>query len=402
MQSPTNKEPEGWALMYAELGNKWRLSQQAGEDWVICCTALQSVARRGEVSLLSSHQANVAKARKKWQRAKHDFDTHLSRMQDEVEELEQNWSPQRPRHLHNCFSVEKEDIPQRQTPPTEVIREDLQQLGKKWSNLKSRHPSIATQVEQIAEDGNSVAQMIVQPEIAARRVEELDEIIRFSQESLRDAEGVLAQMASNELIGKGKDGPIDADQPCRSLANKDIKFGGMETSSVMAGLVENMSSRPLIPKKKTRQLKLKQAFVRKNFQKYPIDKCDWIQEIQNHVYQPPKYRAEFGPSLGQCCVHCYLQPCILVGKRDIFLESLWDDYEDPKFAVQNAFVVVHNQLFKYFGRNYMKRMKLTPADVFQEKVPFCVRKGIEDLLDAVLAKVERDKLKETLTGSSIG
>ena len=143
--------------------------------------------------------------------------------------------------------------------------------------------------------------------------------------------------------------------------------------------------------KKQRQLKLKEAFLQRNFQKYPIEKCVYESNLRNHVYEPPKYgrefrRVEFADTV--CCAHCFLRPCIIIGKRKDFVECMAEVSEDPELALSNGRTHAFNLFGTYCGRLWMSRMKIKaegpePGSV---SLPACVRRELPILLEHILSR----------------
>jgi hypothetical protein len=145
----------------------------------------------------------------------------------------------------------------------------------------------------------------------------------------------------------------------------------------------------MVPKKKQRQLKLKEAFLRRNFQKYPIEKCIYETNLQNHVYEPPKYGREFRTvefADAVCCPNCFLRPCIAIGKRRDFLESMADVSEDPNLAIRNGRTHAFNLFLTYCGKLWMSRMKIKVEGLQPDRVslPVCVERELPKLLEQVL------------------
>lgn len=146
-----------------------------------------------------------------------------------------------------------------------------------------------------------------------------------------------------------------------------------------------------MPKKKLKQLKLKQAFPR-NFQKYPIKKCVWDADLQDHVYEPPKYTKEFTDlerAHAHTCKSCYLRPCVMEGKKLDFMETLKECHEDPEFAIEQGRIVANNLLFRYFGKIYMRRWRKSDPDLNRMT---CIGKALPKLLAEAVAEVN-GKLK---------
>lgn len=171
--------------------------------------------------------------------------------------------------------------------------------------------------------------------------------------------------------------------------NKQAAIAAGENSKkIMGELLDNRVDGPLVPKKKKRQLKLKQAFER-NFQKYPVKKCVWVPEFQKHVYEPPRYTKAMDAlerSYAKCCPDCYLRPCLMVGEQRRFIEEHKGVVEDPVLAICNGEVIAYTLFVRYFGKNYVKRMKIdrTPLGL-----PTCVVQALPVLLE---------KAKEELAG----
>ena len=157
--------------------------------------------------------------------------------------------------------------------------------------------------------------------------------------------------------------------------------------SVMDEMLRSKVNGPLVRKKKVRQLKLKQAFQR-NFQKYPLSKCVWIPELKKHVYEPPRYTKAVDPlerSYAKCCPNCYLSPCLMIGKERHFVEEHKDVLEERSFALCMGQVEAHNLLCRYFGKQYVKRMKIDSTEL---GLPRCVVKALPVLFEKAKAEAE--------------
>lgn len=145
----------------------------------------------------------------------------------------------------------------------------------------------------------------------------------------------------------------------------------------------------MAPKKKQRQMKLKEAFQKRNFQKYPIEKCIYETNLRDHVYEPPKYGKEFRTVEfidAVCCGDCFLRPCITVGKRKAFLECMADVSEDPELAISNGRTHAFNLFLTYCGKLWMSRMKIKVEGVQPDCVslPDCVERELPRLFERML------------------
>ena len=185
--------------------------------------------------------------------------------------------------------------------------------------------------------------------------------------------------------------------PSMSTEYKEKYIARLEPREVMAELIQQPSKGK--PKKKTRQLKLKQAIPR-NFQYKPTKDCVFAAELGCHVYDPPKYQKEmsikFPGDRHFFCSKCFLRPCIMVGKRDAFFEGrACGDWQDSDLAQKNAAVQAHAMMTKYIGVNTMKRMKLYPFEKFLENKPDCIECAVDRIVDqyesADMSKKQRAK-----------
>lgn len=155
----------------------------------------------------------------------------------------------------------------------------------------------------------------------------------------------------------------------------------------MQELVDNPTKSKLLAKKKTKQLKLKAAFVERNFQKYPIKNCVYDTGLEKHVHEPGRYTKEFSKlelATARCCCSCYLRPCIMVGKQITFIEGFKDDYEDPDFAMRNAETQAIILFQKFCGKLWMDRMKIKPGS--PASLPSCVKVTLPRLLRQAVAE----------------
>ena len=159
------------------------------------------------------------------------------------------------------------------------------------------------------------------------------------------------------------------------------------SGEVMKELVDNPTKGKLLAKKKTKQLKLKAAFVERNFQKYPIKNCVYDPVLKKHVHQPGRYAKEFSKlelASACCCSSCYLRPCIMVGKQITFIEGFKYDYEDPDFALRNAETQAIILFQKFCGKLWMDRMKIKPGS--PASLPLCVKGALPRLLRQAVAE----------------
>ena len=192
-------------------------------------------------------------------------------------------------------------------------------------------------------------------------------------------------------------------QPVMSLSkpkSSEELTKGKSAEEVMKELVENPTKGKLVTKKKTKQLKLKYAFVQRNFQKYPLKNCVYDSGLQKHVHEPARYAKEFSKlelATARCCNSCYLRPCLMVGKRVAFVEGFKDDHEDPDFAMRNAETQAIIFFRKFCGKLWMGRMKIKPGP--PASLPSCVRVALPRLLRQAVAEVN-DKLVEPHQGVS--
>ena len=172
----------------------------------------------------------------------------------------------------------------------------------------------------------------------------------------------------------------------------DLEAHTEKQSKLMSELIANKTDGKILPKKKTRQLKLKEAFTQRNFQKYPLDKCVYNFDLRKHVYEPPMYKkhvSEVEQVMNPCCSSCYLQPCIMIGKKVDFMESLKADHEDPDFAIANAKILAVILFNRCCGQLWSRRMKIQagPPSV----LPACVGRALPRYL-RVVSSIEDDYL----------
>ena len=173
-----------------------------------------------------------------------------------------------------------------------------------------------------------------------------------------------------------------------SLASNSKPSGAQSVDGIMKDFLDNRVKGKLLTKKKTKQLKLRQALVQRNFQKYPLKSCVYDSTLKKHVHEPGRYRKEFSTlelTNASCCPSCCLRPCVMVGKRVQFLESLKCDHEDPDFAIRNAETLALILFQKFCGKLWMSRMKIKPAP--PPVVPSCVKGALSALLRHATAEV---------------
>lgn len=224
-------------------------------------------------------------------------------------------------------------------------------------------------------------------EIKKIKADEAEEVEKFKAHELRRQQEHARDIQEME------------DKPCRQIMTDRTsgdRFAKEPTKAVMVGLLGNAAKGKLLPKKKLKQRKLKEAFVRKNFQKFPLDKCTWEPALGKHVYQPPKYSMEFGSDVLEsslCCGCCFLKPCLMLGKKQMFVESIRSDYGDESFEIMNASIIAFNHMVKCFGINYMKRRKLYPWNTFERDIPECVINGLREVREKVQEEMERNHKK---------
>ena len=169
-------------------------------------------------------------------------------------------------------------------------------------------------------------------------------------------------------------------------STKDEEVG--KSDRLMQEFLDNRVEGKLLVKKKTRQLKLKQSLVQRNFQKYPIKQCTFEVSLGKHVYQPPKYSKAFTKlelANANCCSSCCLRPCVMDGKRVDFVESLKVDHEDPDFALKNAETEAVILFHRFCGNLWMRRMKVKAGP--PAVVPECVKAALPRLLGQAIAEL---------------
>ena len=177
-----------------------------------------------------------------------------------------------------------------------------------------------------------------------------------------------------------------------------IKHDPSNVKRLMENFVKNKTYGRLIPKKKMHQLKLKEAFKTRNFQKYNVKQCVYDPDLQTHVYEPPKYSKGFTEEerlYSRCCCDCYLRPCITIGKRDVLLETVTSVAEDPNLARRNGRTRAFHLFHELCGPLFMKRMKIKRSHEIEDgveyptaDVPECVNSAIENILKNVSLVVE--------------
>lgn len=249
-----------------------------------------------------------------------------------------------------------------------------QKTVQHWENVMAKHSSVSEQVATLANNGDQQGLFIVN---RAAAIEEMIALDKTTLDNLRAHRQAIAESALFEVDND----PHEHNKENQPSAATCDPFPDESSKSLMHGLVSNPTQGRLVPRKKMRQLKLKQALKRKNFQKYPLEKCNWETNVGRHVYQPPKYVSEFKREELEhsvCCTSCYLKPCIVLSKEDILVKSVRSGWNPSSTA--------HNLLYKYFGINYMKRMKLTPVNKFQATMPECIEKGLAEIRIRVAAK----------------
>ena len=162
----------------------------------------------------------------------------------------------------------------------------------------------------------------------------------------------------------------------------------------MKQLLENRVEGPYLPKKKIRQLKLKESFRRPtlNWQRYPKEKCVFQSEIGKFVFQPTKYGKLNLPSelsVLRCCDSCFLTPC-LTHKWHPVDERLVELHTCPEFAMEEAEEAASNFLLEACGIIWMKRMKFFPF-VLGKSLPSCALQEIPNLMERILRDLEYSK-----------
>lgn len=163
----------------------------------------------------------------------------------------------------------------------------------------------------------------------------------------------------------------------------------INSDTIMEEFVNNTTEGKLLRPKKKKQIKLKEAFLQRNFQKYPIKQCVYDATTGKHIYQPPKYKRVMeveGLDRGVCCASCYLTPCIMVGRRHDFLESLADDQEDPDFAINNAGALSLILFHRLCGKLWTRRMKIEAGP--PRKIPMCVSQTLPELMRQVAGEAK--------------
>ena len=163
---------------------------------------------------------------------------------------------------------------------------------------------------------------------------------------------------------------------------------------IMKELLDNRSDGPHLPKKKTKQLKLKESFRRPtlNWQRYPNDKCIFHSHLGKLVFQPTKYgKLNLNSDLPnlKCWGGCYLTPCV-INKWSPVDDRLTELLTYPEFAMEEAEKVAFNFLLEHCGVMWMKRMKFFPF-VPGKSLPPCALKEIPQMMERILQDIECSK-----------
>jgi len=166
------------------------------------------------------------------------------------------------------------------------------------------------------------------------------------------------------------------------------------SETTMKCLLDNRTVGLYLPKKKIKQLKLKDAFRRStlNWQRHPKEKCVFQSDIGKFVFQPPKCGKLNLPSdlsVLRCCDSCFLTPC-LTHKWHPVDDRLVELHTHPEFAMEEAEKAASNFLLETCGIIWMKRMKFFPF-VPGKSLPSCALQEIPNLMERILRDLEYSK-----------
>ena len=100
--------------------------------------------------------------------------------------------------------------------------------------------------------------------------------------------------------------------------------------------------------------KQKNAYYQTNFQGFPIDECEYCEEVEDWVYCPPRYNGDPECAL---CKDCFLRPCIKWGKMEEFMLLSMErrhDYEGDRETIKHKILEGVEIIAKeVFGSNHI-------------------------------------------------
>ena len=171
-----------------------------------------------------------------------------------------------------------------------------------------------------------------------------------------------------------------------------LKHDPDNVKRLMEEFVKNKTYGRLVPRKKMHQLKLKEAFKTRNFQKYNVKQCVYDSDLGTHVYEPPNYNKQFTKeerSFSRCCADCYLRPCITIGRKEALLGAVVPVAEDKNLAMRNGRMRAFHLFHELCGPLFMNRMKIRRSHEIEDgveyptaDVPDCVHKTITHILSS--------------------
>ncbi len=152
--------------------------------------------------------------------------------------------------------------------------------------------------------------------------------------------------------------------------------------------------KPTWRKHKKPQRKIKQCYkpekkkkkVEKNFQGFPVDKCEYSEEIDDLVYVPKDYEAH-RPDAPEdrmwLCEHCLLMPCLVYTHSDKIFSLAGEDAVRAGTSTLKAINfeaarVTRTAMLKLFGKRYAKKIPLCAVEAINEQYPYNIAAPLSD------------------------
>jgi hypothetical protein len=151
----------------------------------------------------------------------------------------------------------------------------------------------------------------------------------------------------------------------------------------------------IVRKRKKPQRKIKQFYklekkpkkkVVKNFQGFPVDKCEYSDEIDDLVYVPKDYEAHRPDAPVDrmwLCEHCLLMPCLVYTHSDKIFSLAGEDAVRAGTSTLKAINfeaarVTRAAMLKLFGKRYAKKIPQCAVEAINEQYPYDIAAPLSD------------------------
>ena len=129
----------------------------------------------------------------------------------------------------------------------------------------------------------------------------------------------------------------------------------------------------------------------RNFQGYPLPKCDWDPDHSQWYHDPPSYTAQFDPielkNAKRCC-GCNMLPCCMTALKRKMIEAMKPHCHNPVYATEKGKILANNLLEEICGKTYMQRTK--PVDQHGQSLLVCVAEAIPKFIKQAYKEREGD------------